>query len=166
MPPTARRWGCSAALLVTCLTAASCGARDVDLAKALQIAGPLTGWFDAGIVDGKNKLVPSITFKLKNVGPDSIASVQLNAVFHRVGEEEEWGSAYVRAIGGGGLAAGAETPSIVLRCPLGYTGEQPRAEMLQHREFRDATVDIFAKHGSAQWLRLGRIPIQRHLLTR
>lgn len=164
--PLTLKWIRDAAALFTLAAAIACGGRDVDLKKELQVAGPLTGWFDAGIVEGKNKLVPSITFKLKNAGPDEIAGVQINAVFRRVGEQEEWGSAYVRAIGSDGLAAGAETPSIVLRCPLGYTGEQPRAEILRHREFRDAEVDVFVKHGSAQWISLGRFPIDRQLLAR
>lgn len=156
----------SPAVLLTLAAAIACGGRDVDLKQELQVANAASGWFDAGIVDGKNKLVPTITFKLKNVGPGEIASVQINAVFRRVGEEEEWGSAYVRAISSDGLATGAETPSIVLRCPLGYTGEQPRAELLRHREFRDAEVDVFAKRGSAQWVSLGRFPIERQLLVR
>ena len=39
---------------------AGCGP-DVDLTKALQVEVVSTGWFDAGIVNGQNKLVPSIT---------------------------------------------------------------------------------------------------------
>jgi hypothetical protein len=37
--------------------AASCG-QTVDLKQALKIADVSAGWYDAGIVDGKNKLVP------------------------------------------------------------------------------------------------------------
>jgi hypothetical protein len=148
------------------LLAAAC-ARDVDIQKELQVVEVTTGWFDAGIVDGsKNKLVPTVAFKLRNESSTEISTVQINAVFRRAGEQEEWGSQFARAIGSDGLAAGASTNQIVLRSQLGYTGEQPRAEILQHSEFVDARVEIFAKHGPDQWVKLGDYDIRRQLLTR
>ncbi len=35
-----------------------------------------------------------------------------------------------------------------MRSTLGYTGEQPRMQMLQNKEFVDARVEIFLKQGS------------------
>jgi hypothetical protein len=137
-----------------------------DVRQDLQIVEVTTGWFDAGIVDGKNKLVPTISFRLKNVSSQPIASVQINGVFRRVGEQDEWGNAFVRAIGSDGLAPGAVTSPIVLRSQLGYTSDQPRLEMLRHRDFVDARVELFGKHGSAQWVKLGEFRIERQLLTR
>lgn len=52
---------------------AGCG-HDFDVEKALKITDVRTGWYDAGIQDGKNKLVPSITLKLQNVSDESIKS--------------------------------------------------------------------------------------------
>ena len=115
-----------------------------------------TGWYDAGVVEGiKNKLVPSISLKMKNVGPTIPGSIQLNAVFRLVGETEELGSAFLRAVDSNGLASSAASETIVLRCTQGYTGTEPRAQMLQNSQFVDAKVDVFAKYGSAQWVKLG-----------
>ena len=36
--------------------------------EALEVTDVSTGWYDAGVVDGKNKLVPSLTFRLRNKG--------------------------------------------------------------------------------------------------
>ena len=60
----------------------SCGPR-VDLKQALQVTDVSTGWFDAGIVDGKNKLVPSIFVPQarKNRRVPSARRVQLNHHF-------------------------------------------------------------------------------------
>ena len=66
-----------------------------------------TGWFDAGVEDGKNKLVPAVMLTLKNVSSEPVANVQLNAVIRRVGETEEWGGAYKKVIGTEGIAPGA-----------------------------------------------------------
>jgi hypothetical protein len=150
------------ALLVT----GACG-DSIDIQKELQVVEVTTGWYDEGIVDGsKNKLVPTIAFKLKNDSSTEVNTVQINAVFRRKGEEEEWNSAFARAIGSDGLDPGESTSQIVLRSQLGYTGEQPRAQMLQHSEFVDARVEVFAKHGADQWVKLGDFDVQRQLLTR
>jgi hypothetical protein len=161
-----RRWlPSSLVLLPLVVLASACGSQQLDARDQLLLEEVTTGWFDAGIVDGKNKLVPTISLQLKNAGPDTVDTVQLNAVFRRVGEEEEWGSAFVRAVGADGLGAGSSTPPLVMRSQLGYTGEQPRNQMLQHREFMDARVELFAKRGSEQWAKLGEFPIKRQLLT-
>src|SRR5437762_9581572 len=49
------------------LLAAGCGGPAVDLKQGLKIDIVDTGWFDAGIVEGKNKLVPTVSFTVKNV---------------------------------------------------------------------------------------------------
>jgi hypothetical protein len=155
-----------AGAVTVALWAAACGS-PADLTKALQVAEVSTGWFDAGIVDGKNKLVPSVSFVLKNTSDRPIASVQLSVAYWRAGDDGEWDDLYVaNAIDSNGLAAGAQTGTITARGKVGYTGEQPRAEILQHQSFVDATARIFAKRGSSQWVKLGEFPIERRLLIR
>jgi hypothetical protein len=139
-----------------------CESREVE--KDLRIVGVNTGWYDAGIVGGMNKLVPSISLELENVSDRQIASVQLNAVFKRMGEDQAWGEHFIRAIDPSGLPAGAKTKSIVLRSTLGYTGAQARGTMLGNREFVDARVEVFGKHGSRTWVKMGEFPIERQLL--
>jgi hypothetical protein len=53
----------------------------------------------------------------------------------------------------------------VLRSTLGYTSSQSRAQMLQNREFVDAKVNVFGKHGSRTWIKMGEYTVDRHLLT-
>ena len=124
-----------------------------------------TGWFDAGLENGMNKLVPTIMLTLKNVSKEKLNLVQLNAVIRRVGETEEWGGAYTRAIGSEGLAPGASTKEIVLRSNLGYTGIEPRNVMLKNSNFVDAHIQLFAKYGGANWVKLGEYPVARQLLV-
>src|SRR6185295_7510849 len=137
------------------LTLLSGCVRSRDVQKDLKILEVRTGWFDAGIVEGKNKLVPSISLKIENVSPDDISNVQMNAIFRRVGEQEAWGEHFVRAVDSNGLKAGSTGGDIVLRSNLGYTGDQTRAEMLQNSQFVDARVEIFGKHGSNTWAKMG-----------
>jgi predicted transglutaminase-like cysteine proteinase len=157
-------------LPLACVTLAaalsvSCGASEAAVA-ALEPVDVVTGWFDYGILEGgKNKLVPSVTMKLRNKGDQPIRSVQINAIFRRVNEQEMWGEYFGWAVPREPLPAGASTNTLVMRSTLGYTGEQPRMQMLQNREFIDAKVEIYLKQGSRVWAKLAEYPIQRQLLT-
>ena len=140
--------------------------RSIDPIEALEPVDVVTGWFDAGVENGKNKLVPSISLKLRNKSSVPVRSVQINAIFRRVNEQEMWGEHFAWAVGRDPLPPGATTPDIVLRSALGYTGEQPRMELLQHSQFVDAKVELFLKQGSRTWAKLAEYPTERTLLTR
>jgi hypothetical protein len=152
-------------LCVVLIVSMGCN-RGVDPIAVLEAHDVVTGWFDAGIVEGHmNKLVPSISLKLRNKSGEPVRSIQINAIFKRVNEPEMWGEHYGWAVQRDPLAAGASTKELVLRSGLGYTGEQPRMQMLQNREFVDAKVEIFLRQGSRVWAKLAEFPIDRQLLT-
>jgi hypothetical protein len=167
MRRASRRAAAFSAIVFVALLSISCGA-SVDAVAALEPLEVVTGWFDDGILEsGKNKLVPSVTLKLRNKSDDELRSIQINAIFRRVGETEMWGEYFGWAIPRAEpLAPGAVTKTLVMRSTLGYTGDQPRMQMLQNREFVDAKVEIFLKQGSKVLAKLAEYPIQRQLLTR
>lgn len=139
-----------------------CG-KPVDLKQSLQVTDTSSGWFDAGVQNGKNKLVPSVTFKLKKNSDVDLSSVSLNVAFTFVGSQDHTDDVYVQSV----PFEGDQTKPVVVRTEWGYTGEPPqtRAEMLQNSHFRDMEVQIFAKQSSSQWVELQRVPITRQLLT-
>src|ERR1700730_8542405 len=157
-----------ATVCVLCLLAlvcAGCGP-EVDLSKGLQVEIVSTGWFDAGIVNGHNKLVPTVSFRLKNVSDQKLSALQVNARFSRGNEPEEWGNGFLPSVGPDGLVPGATTAPLTIKSQLGYTGtDQSRVEMLQNSQFVDAKVELAAKYGGTQWKRLGEYPIARQLIT-
>ncbi len=154
-------------LLLPVLLATLAGCTKVNPVEVMEPTDVTTGWYDLGILeDGKNKLVPTVSLKLRNKAAEPISGVQIMAVFRRVGEQEMWGEHYGWAVRRDALAPGASTEPIVLRSKLGYTGEQPRIQILQHSGFVDAKVEVFLKKGSQVWARLGDFPIERQLFTR
>jgi len=154
------------AFLLSSLLLAGCGGPPVDLKQGLDITVVSTGWFDAGIVDGKNKLVPTVTFTIRNVSDQTLNGLQMMGSFFRVTDTtSEWGNSLLSVTSGGeGLAPGATTPTLTLRSPLGYTGTEPRAEMLANSLFVDAMVKLVAKYGSTQWTHVQEVPIERQLI--
>ena len=153
-------------LLVAIVSSAACGPT-VDLTKGLQVTIANSGWYDLGIVNGQNKLVPAVTFTLKNVSDQKLLALQINAIFRRVGENTEWGNGFLTVTGPAGLAPGATSDPIIVKSQLGYTGsDQSRQEMLANTQFVDAKVELFAKYASTQWVRLGSYPISRQILSK
>lgn len=156
-----------AAVVGAVLFTVSCGS-SADAVASLEPIDVVTGWYDDGIVEGgKNKLVPSVSMKLRNKSDKPLKSIQINAIFRRVNEKEMWGEYFGWAVPRNPeLAPGASTNLLVMRSTLGYTGTQPRMQMLQNREFIDAKVEIYLKQGSKVLTKLAEYPIQRQLLTR
>lgn len=150
-------------LVLTAALLGGCQSREVE--NDLRIVEVRTGWHDAGIVNGQNKLVPSVSFKIQNVSQAAIDGVQINAVFRRVNEPEAWGDRLIRGIGDEGLAPGATGRTLVVRSERGYTGDESRLQMLKNSQFVDAKVELFGKHGSRTWVKMAEFQIDRELVT-
>ena len=153
-----------AAASYTLLLLLSACSSSVDLKQALQVTDVSTGWYDAGVVDGKNKLVPSVTFKLKKAGDVRLSTAALNIVFKKdTGEEHD--DVFVQRVDFGD---GTETTPITVRSKAGYTGDPPqsRADMLKNSQFHDMDAEIFVRQSSSQWVPLHKVRIDRQLLAR
>jgi hypothetical protein len=152
-------------LVGAALLQAGCFGSEPDVKTALQVSEDASGWFDAGIVSGQNKLVPEIAFRVKNTADRPVSNVSLNVVFHVVNDPQELGSSFLQGIDTNGLPAGQTSQQFVGRSELGYTSQEPRVQMLQHSQFRDVEAEIFAKHGPANWVSLGKFTVKRQLIT-
>ena len=82
---------CALALVI----AVSGCAPHVDLGAAIDVETVSSGW----TVVGSSKIVPFVSFKLKNRSADRLQAVQVNAVFHRVGDAAEWGTGFLPSVG-------------------------------------------------------------------
>lgn len=166
-------WGLALGVVVLSAICAvvqsGCGSGEPPADKVLKIEEVVTGWLDDGIVDdgsGKqNKLVPTISYKVKNTGQRSVSYVSFNAVFKVIDDPEELGSALLKGIDRNGLPPGQTAGPFVARSALGYTSPAPRMQMLQHSQFKDAQVELFTKHRSSGWIKIGQFKIQRQVLT-
>src|SRR5438094_5912700 len=158
----------SSALLVCIASSTTACQPAVAVSRAVEIESIASAWIpptaSARLPAGTTKVVPAIWLRVKNVSNQSLVSLQVNAVFHRVGEAGEWGSAFATVAGSQGLPPGASSNEVGLASALGYTGTESESELLENSEFVDASVDIFVKYASAQWTRVAQVPIARRLI--
>lgn len=160
---------CSAAALLLAVALAAGCSRSVDLKQALEVTDATSGWYDAGIVNGKNKIVPSVTFRLRKKPDAGLAGVALNVVFRHpapsgTNVEEDWDEVFIQRAD---FKNGTETEPLTVRPEKGYTGDPPqsRLDILQHSQFRDVRARIFARASSSQWVEIGMIDVQRQLIV-
>lgn len=145
------------------VASASCGPR-VDL-SALEITDTFTGWYDNGLKDGKNHLVPSLSFRLRNKGESPATYVQLTVSFWLKGDDGDYDAREVTGIGETPIPPGGTSEPILVRANHGYTLEQPRAELFTHSQFRDVTARVIAKR-DGRLVRIGEVAIDRRLIPR
>jgi hypothetical protein len=157
-----------AGLLCGALLACACTST-VDLKQTLQVTDLTGGWHDDGIVESKNKLVPTVSFRVRKNTDQAIRPISLNVHFKRFGPsiqggEEEFEEVFLQRVE---FTQGNQTDLIRVQPKVGYTGDPPqsRAEMLKHSQFVDMRVVIFAKQSSSQWVELTRSDIPRQLIT-
>ena len=163
----------SAALLALLAPAWGCS-KPVDLKQALQLTDVASGYFDAGIVDGKNKLVPSVSFRLKKSVDDSLRPLSVNVSFKQLPQagtavapgspaESDWDEVFLQSV----PFQGNQSEVLTFKAKNGYTGDPPqsRADMLKNRYFQDVRVRIFAKHSASQWVEIATLDIPRQLLA-
>lgn len=151
------------AAVLTVTLSSGCGGPTVDLTTALVVTDVATGWHDAGVVNGQNKIVPAISFKLKNGSEQPLSSLYVNVVFRRLNEDVEWGAGYLRVAGADGLSPGAVSDVIRVNSEKGYTGLEARADMLKNRQFVDAKVQISARYASTPLTKIAEFPVARQL---
>ena len=158
-----RKRAAAVACILLVFISAACS-KPVDLKQALQVTDVSTGWWDAGVVAGKNKLVPSVTFKLRRAPGFDMSAASLNVMFKK-DTGDVFDEKFVQKIDFG---ADGTTSPIVVRAETGYTGDPPqsRLDMLKHSEFRDLDVEILARGSAAQWTSLHKERIARQLLTK
>src|SRR5258707_5936856 len=81
-------------VLAGVLLCAGCGPT-VDLTQGLKVGVLTTGWYDMGIINGQNKIVPMITLKLENTSGRRLSSLQINALFRQINSKADWGNAFL-----------------------------------------------------------------------
>jgi hypothetical protein len=153
--------------------AAGCG-KPVDLKQTLQLTDVRGGYRDAGIVEGRNKIVPTISFRLKKSIDSSLSPLSLNLAFKKLPPqgmtpapgspaEDEWDDTFSANV----QFNGNDTGLLTYKLNAGYTGDPPqsRADILKNSHFQDVRVHIFAKHSSSQWTEIGQYTLPRQLIT-
>src|SRR5690242_13264204 len=92
----------------------------VDI-KKLTVVETLTGWYDDGPKNGLNRLVPTLTFRLKNESATPANRVELTVAFWKDGDDGEWDGREIVGIGATPIDPGATTEPLMVRATVAFT---------------------------------------------
>jgi hypothetical protein len=161
-----------ALVVVVPLLAAGCS-KPVDLKQELHVTDLSGGYRDAGIVEGRNKIVPAVTFRIRKSTDDSLRPLSVNIVFKQLPKpgttvppgqpgENDFDEVFKQSV----PFNGNQTDLLTVRASAGYTGDPPqsRADLFKHSQFQDMRVHLFAKHSSSQWVEIAQFDLPRQLL--
>ena len=157
--PMGRAACCAALLLASC--------RAPDPVKIVTIGDIETHWaVDNSQVDTQY-IAPVVRFTLTNIGPEPQGSIDVTATFRRKGETATWGGDYRQvSTRREPLGAGQGKP-LVLKSDTRYYSNGPTEGMFAHKDFKDATVEVFVRVGRSRWTRFGKmIDVERRIGAR
>jgi len=164
-PQTVRRMATGVAV-IWLLGYSLSGSSHVDIASSVRVEDVSGGWFETDAANGVTRLLPTVSFQLRNVSSAPLASVHVNVMFRRMGDQAAWSDVFRRAVTSSALASGTSTGPIVIRAPIGYTSDEAATKLLSHSQFVDTAVAIYARHGSDGWTYLGEFPLPRQIVDR
>jgi hypothetical protein len=145
------------------IAAAACG-KYPDLKNGLKVVNALTGYHDDGITpEHENKLVPSVTFQLKNETTESLSYIDLAVDYWRDGDDGPLDSKIVPGIAGQALQPDQTSESVTIRAEHGYTSPAARLDFFTNPLFKGFTAKIFAKF-RGRTTPLGELKVEPRLL--
>jgi hypothetical protein len=151
----------SGAAFVLLSLAAAC--RSHDPAKELAVSDVETYWIVDSPQEGQNFVAPVVRFRLKNVGPATLGSVQARARFPAPDQDQIWGSIQEQvSTWSRPLEAGREAV-VTVRSAGRYHAPAEPEDILRSPAFKDPRVEVFVRIGSSSWALLAEAPVTRRI---
>lgn len=127
-----------------------------EVADSIQVVQYDTKWVEKESTANEVKVVPAITFKIKNTGQRPLEYVNLEGVF----EIEETGKVLsdgaAQAFGDKPLLPGETSSDIFIKAFFGYSG-RTKAGILENKEWKQIRVKLFARTKGSPPVAIGEI---------
>jgi hypothetical protein len=149
------------AFFLAALSAAACSSPDP--LQELELRDLETYWAVDAPVGQTQYLAPVVRFHLRNKGRKRLRYILASAAFRRKGvESQDWGSASTVVTAEKDLEAGRES-LVVMESNGRYFSTGTPQSMFEHKEFRDAHVEVFLRIGASTPTKMGEADVERHI---
>jgi hypothetical protein len=137
--------------------------RSHDASKELSVSGVETFWIVDSPQQGQNFVAPAVRFRLKNVGPATLGSIQARARFPAPNQEEAWGSIQEQVSTWSRPLEPGREAVVTIRSAGRYHAAADPEDILRSPAFRDPRVEVFVRIGSSNWALLAEAPVTRRI---
>jgi hypothetical protein len=151
------------AALAALVLLAGTACRNHDPAKELSVSGIETYWIVDSPQQGQNYIAPAVRFRLKNVGSETLGSIQARARFPGPDQEEPWGSIQEQVSTWSRPLAPGQEVVVTVRSAGRYHAAAEPEDMLRSPAFKDPRVEVFVRIGSSNWAVLAEAPVERRI---
>jgi hypothetical protein len=154
------RAACCIALLL-----ASC--RAPDPTRVVKVDDVETHWAVDHSQEGTQYIAPVIRFRLTNISPEPQGSIDVTATFRRKGEAATWGGDFRQVSTRRKPLGPGQSEVLVLKSDTRYYSNGPPEGMFTHKDFKDATVELFVRVGASRWTKFGElVDVERRMGAR
>jgi len=137
-----------------------------DPKAELDVSAIETYWVIDSPRGATQYMAPAIRFQVRNKSQEPIRSIQATANFRRVGEEENWGSAWEQVTPASKPLEPGKEVLVVLRSDGRYTSTGEADSMFAHKQFKDTRAEVFLRVGSSGWVKMAEAPVDRRVGSR
>ena len=149
-------------LAAASLLLAAC--RSHDPAKELALSGLETYWIVDSPQQGQNYVAPVVRFRLRNVSPATIGSIQARARFPAPDQGDEvWGSIQEQVCTWSRPLEPGREVVVTVRSAGRYHSSADPEDILRSPAFKDPRAEVFVRIGSSKWARLAEAPVTRRI---
>ena len=123
----------------------------------------LTYWIVDAPQQGQNFIAPVVRFRLKNVSPETLGSIQARARFPAPDQEDVWGSIQEQVSTWSRPLAAGKDAVVTVRSAGRYHAAANPEDLLRSPAFKDPTVEVFVRIGSSNWAMLAQATVARRI---
>jgi len=139
----------------------ACGSHDPS--KELSVGGVETYWIVDSPQQGQNYVAPAVRFRLKNVGPETLGSVQARARFPAPDQHEAWGSIQEQVSTWSRPLEPGKDAVVTVRSAGRYHAPVDPEDILRSPAFKDPRVEVYVRIGSSGWAMMAEAPVVRRI---
>ncbi len=132
-------------------------------ARELAVSGVETYWIVDSPRQGENYIAPVVRFRLKNVGGQTLGSVQARARFPAAGQEEPWGSIQEQVSTWRQPLEAGRDRLVTVRSAGRYHSAADPEDMLRSPGFADPRVEVYVRIGGSEWALLAQAEVERRI---
>ncbi len=134
-----------------------------EVKKSFEVVYVSSIWDVAHYEEGKVKIVPSITVKIKNIGEKPIKHVIINAIFELEGFNVDLGDAWKPLFSKKPLLPGKVSEPITLKSMYGYTASSRKAFYDNYDKWKKCWANIYIKWNGSKYVKFGKFEIERKI---
>jgi hypothetical protein len=150
-----------AALLALVVAGAAC--RSHDPATELAVSGVETYWIVDSPQQGQNYVAPAVRFRLRNVSPETLGSVQARARFPSSDQREAWGSIQEQVSTWSRPLEPGKEAVVTVRSAGRYHALADPEDILRSPAFKDPRVEVYVRIGSSRWAKMAEATVERRI---